>query len=255
MRLDRRLVADGAFESRAKARAAIDAGAVRVDGAVARKAGALVAPAHVVAVDPGAPSGVSRGGVKLAAALDRFAVDPAGRVALDLGASTGGFTEVLLQRGAARVFAVDVGRGQLHAALAADPRVVNLEKTHAKDLSPALINPAPSLIVCDVSFISLKKAAPPALALAAPGARLVALVKPQFEVGPARIGKGGRVKEGRDNAEGVAEDMAAWLAAEPGWRADGWIESPIRGGDGNREFLLAGTHLAETHLAETHDAP
>lgn len=236
MRLDRRLVQTGAFESRAKAQAAIRAGKVRVDGSVAVKPAEDIPDTAQIEIEGPAYPYVSRGGVKLAAALDAFGLDPAGRVCLDLGASTGGFTEVLLRRGAARIYAVDVGAGQLHARIAADPRVVNFEKTHAKDLTRALIPEPPALIVCDVSFISLKKALPPALALAAPDARLIALVKPQFEVGPAHIGKGGIVKDARA-AEAARADIACWLGGQ-GWAVTGALDSPILGGDGNREFLI-----------------
>lgn len=240
MRLDQFLVDRGFFESRARAQDAIRAGRVRVDGAVVSKAAQRVAPGAVVAADGDAHPYVSRGGTKLEAALRSFEIDPAGKVCLDLGASTGGFTDALLRCGAAKVYAVDVGTGQLHEKLRADPHVVSLERTHAKDLSPALIPEPVDVIVCDVSFISLKKALPPALALAAPGARLIALVKPPFEVGRSRIGKGGIVKPGYASTYGVAEGVQRWLDAQPGWAATGFMESPIRGGDGNREFLLGG---------------
>jgi 23S rRNA (cytidine1920-2'-O)/16S rRNA (cytidine1409-2'-O)-methyltransferase len=237
-RLDILLVERNAFESRARARAAIEAGLISVDGAPILKPAALVAPDAAVAVTGDVHDYVSRGGVKLEAALDAFNVDPSGAVCLDLGASTGGFTDALLRREAKKVFAVDVGAGQLHARLAHDPRVVSLEKTHARDISSELIPEAVDLIVADVSFISLKKALPSALALGRPGARLIALVKPQFEAGRAAIGKGGIVRPGRENAEGVAEDLLQWLEVEGVWRSKGLIESPIKGGDGNREFLI-----------------
>jgi len=202
MRLDAFLTARGDFDSRAAAQAAIRARKVRVGGRVVVKASFDVSQADRVVCDGPAHPWVSRGGLKLEAALARFAIDPAGCVCLDLGASTGGFTDVLRARGAARVYAVDVGRGQLHPRLRDDPRVTALEGTHAKDLSAALIPQPLDLIVCDVSFISLTKALPPALALAAPGARLVALVKPQFELGPDRIGKNGRVTGDPEYARG-----------------------------------------------------
>ncbi len=238
MRLDHYLVEQGLYESRARAQAAVRAGLVRVNGAVAAKPAQAVAADSVVEVEGDAHAFVSRGGTKLDAALRSFEIDPAGKTCLDLGASTGGFTDALLRRGAAKVYAVDVGTGQLHAKLRADSRVICLEQTHAKDLSRALIPDPVDVIVCDVSFISLKKALPPALALASPGARLIALVKPQFEVGRSRIGKGGIVKPGYANTYGVAMDVDEWLASQPGWKTTGWTESPIRGGDGNREFLL-----------------
>ncbi len=239
MRLDAYLVEAGYFPSRARAQAALKAGRVKVNGAPAVKPAAIVRQSDKVDVEGDIHPFVSRGGVKLDAALRTFGVDPAGKICLDLGASTGGFTDVLLRAGAARVYAVDVGTGQLAPALAADPRVVNLEKTHAKDVSAALIPDPIDVLVCDVSFISLRKALPPVLALTGPKAQLLALVKPQFEVGRGEIGKGGIVKPGRRNSFGVAEDISAWIDALPGWRSLAFMESPIEGGDGNREFLLA----------------
>jgi 23S rRNA (cytidine1920-2'-O)/16S rRNA (cytidine1409-2'-O)-methyltransferase len=238
MRLDQWLVERSSFQSRSRAQAAIKAGLVRLNGVVAAKPSQKVAESDAVEVDAEAHPFVSRGGVKLEAALRAFKIDPAGKTCLDLGASTGGFTDALLHGDAAKIYAVDVGRDQLHETLRNDPRIISLEQTHAKDLSRALIPDAIDVIVCDVSFISLKKALPPALALAAPGAAMVALVKPQFEVGRARIGKGGIVKE--TLAEAAARDLSAWLHGRPGWRSTALMESPIRGGDGNREFLLGG---------------
>jgi len=181
---------------------------------------------------------VSRGGVKLAAALDHFRFDPADRVCLDIGASTGGFTDVLLRRGAAKVYAVDVGHGQLDWRLRQDPRVVVRERCNARHLTSAEIAESPSLIVCDASFIGLETVLPAALALAAPGASLVALIKPQFEVGKGRVGKGGVVRDPALHEE-VCARIAAWLAAQPGWSVRGIAESPIRGPEGNIEFLIA----------------
>ncbi|PQA87052.1 TlyA family RNA methyltransferase [Hyphococcus luteus] len=241
MRLDQYLVQSGLAESRAKAREAVEAGLVAVNGAAAKKVSQKIADTDEVAVSGEVHPFVSRGGVKLDVALRRMEIDAEGKTCLDLGASTGGFTDVLLRAGAAKVYAVDVGRGQLHEKIAGDPRVVNLEQTHAKDLSSALIPDPVEVIVCDVSFISLKKALPFALALAAPGARLAALVKPQFEVGPEGIGKGGLVKEGL--AGPVADDMAQWIEAR-GWRLLGLIDSPIKGGDGNKEFLIGAAKTA-----------
>jgi 23S rRNA (cytidine1920-2'-O)/16S rRNA (cytidine1409-2'-O)-methyltransferase len=180
---------------------------------------------------------VSRGGVKLAHALDQFGIDPAGAVALDIGASTGGFTDVLLSRGARRVFAVDVGHGQLAWKLRTDPRVVVRERCNARHLGAAEIPEPPDLIVCDASFIGLETVLPAALALAAPGARLVALIKPQFEVGAERVGKGGVVRDPALHRE-VCERIAAWLERQPGWHVAGLTESPIRGPEGNIEFLI-----------------
>ncbi|OWR20967.1 16S/23S rRNA (cytidine-2'-O)-methyltransferase TlyA [Brevundimonas diminuta] len=236
LRLDQLLVARGLAESRAKAKAAIEAGGVTVDGAPARAASQAVSEEAVVTyVD--AFRWVGRGALKLERALDLWPVAVDGRVVLDVGASTGGFTEVCLDRGAAQVFAVDVGTGQLHPKVAADPRVANLEKTDARDLTPAVITEAPSLIVCDVSFISLSKVLPTALDLATPGADLITLVKPQFEAdGPKAVGKKGVVKDPEAHAAAVAK-VRDWLD-ESGWAVREVADSPITGGDGNVEFLL-----------------
>jgi 23S rRNA (cytidine1920-2'-O)/16S rRNA (cytidine1409-2'-O)-methyltransferase len=241
-RLDQLLVGRGLAASRARARAMIAEGAVLVAGAVAIKPGGLVADdAELVVAGAGNPW-VSRAAFKLVHGLDHFAIDPAGLVALDIGASTGGFSEVLLARGATRVYAVDVGTGQLAERLRAEPRLISLEKTNARTLSAAQVPEAVGIIVCDASFIGLTTVLPAALALARPGAFLVALIKPQFEVGPGKVGGGGIV---RDPAlhEAVCSRIGAWLAAQPGWQPRGICESPIRGGDGNREFILAGRYL------------
>lgn len=236
LRLDQLLVARGLAESRAKAKAAIEAGGVTVDGAPARAASQAVSEEAVVTyVD--AFRWVGRGALKLERALDLWPVAVDSRVVLDVGASTGGFTEVCLDRGAAQVFAVDVGTGQLHPKVAADPRVANLEKTDARDLTPDVITEAPSLIVCDVSFISLSKVLPTALDLATPGADLITLVKPQFEAdGPKAVGKKGVVKDPEAHAAAVAK-VRDWLD-ESGWAVREVADSPITGGDGNVEFLL-----------------
>ena len=239
-RLDELLVRRGLFPTRSRARDAVARGAVRVEGRAATKPGQPTSPDAVIAIDDPARGYVSRAALKLIAGLDAFGLDPKGALALDVGASTGGFTQVLLERGAAQVVALDVGHGQLDAGLAADSRVTVLEKLNARDLTAEhLGGRRPDLVVCDVSFISLKLALPPALALAAPGARCVVLVKPQFEAGREAIGKGGLL---RDPAEGerVAADLSRWLDGQPGWRALGTVPSPIEGGDGNREFLLGG---------------
>lgn len=236
LRLDQLLVARGLAESRAKAKAAIEAGGVTVDGAPARAASQAVSEEAVVTyVD--AFRWVGRGALKLERALDLWPVAVDGRVVLDVGASTGGFTEVCLDRGAAQVFAVDVGTGQLHPKVAADPRVANLEKTDARDLTPAVITEAPSLIICDVSFISLSKVLPTALDLATPGADLITLVKPQFEAdGPKAVGKKGVVKDPEAHVAAVAK-VRDWLE-QSGWTVREVADSPITGGDGNVEFLL-----------------
>lgn len=234
-RLDQLLVERGLFESRAKAQAAITAGRVRVDGQVAAKPGMLVDPEALVEAEP-AHRWVGRGAIKLDHALTVWPVPVQGRVAVDVGASTGGFTEVLLERGAARVYAVDVGRGQLHPRVAADPRVVSLEGQDARRLDRTLMPEPVELVVCDASFIGLAKVLPAALALTAPGADLVTLLKPQFEVGPERVGKGGLVRDPAARAEAVAA-VRDWLEGQ-GWTVRAETESPIAGGEGNVEFLL-----------------
>jgi 23S rRNA (cytidine1920-2'-O)/16S rRNA (cytidine1409-2'-O)-methyltransferase len=240
MRLDEVLVARGLFASRSRARDAILRGTVTVDGLGETRPAQPVTPTAEIAVADPARGYVSRAALKLVAALDAFDLDPAGRVALDVGASTGGFTQVLLERGAGHVVALDVGHGQLHETLRADPRVTVLEGLNARDLAAGdLGGRRPDMIVSDVSFISLKLALPPALALAAPGALGVFLVKPQFEAGRAAIGKGGLLRDPEDGPR-VAHDLAGWLGKQPGWRMLGVMPSPIAGGDGNREFLLAG---------------
>jgi 23S rRNA (cytidine1920-2'-O)/16S rRNA (cytidine1409-2'-O)-methyltransferase len=239
-RLDELLVGRGLFQTRSRARDAIQRGAVSVAGKVETKPGRVLDASAEIAVDDPARLYVSRSALKLVAGLDHFGIDPAGLAALDVGASTGGFTQVLLQRGAASVVALDVGHGQLHDRLRADPRVAVLEGVNARDLTLAhLAGRPPALVVADVSFISLRLALPPALALAAPGAGAILLVKPQFEAGREAIGKGGLL---RDQALGrrIAEDMAGWLGTQRGWRALGIAPSPIEGGDGNREYLLGG---------------
>jgi len=238
LRLDELLLRRGLFASRSRARDAIERSTVRVAGIVASKAGLAVAPDAKIEVDDPARHYVSRAALKLIAGLDAFGIDPAGRVALDIGASTGGFTQVLLERGAACVTALDVGHGQLVESLRADPRVRVLEGVNARDLTANhLGGQRPDLIVSDVSFISLTLALPPALDLARPGADAVLLVKPQFEAGREAIGKGGLLKDASEG-ERVAANIAEWLAAVPGWRVRGLVPSPIEGGDGNREFLL-----------------
>ncbi len=244
LRLDQALVERGLFPSRARAQGAIEAGLVLVGGRAVMKSSASVDPQADVQVIGDAHDYVSRGGVKLAAALAAFSIGPAGLCCLDLGASTGGFTEVLLRASAKRVYAVDVGKGQLHPRIGADPRAVSLERTHAKDLNRKIIPDAIDLIVCDVSFIGLRKALPPALALAAPAAMLVALVKPQFEVGKGGLGKGGLVKDAETIGPRIAGEIADWLARDHGFTPLGMIESPIAGGDGNKEFLIGAIRTA-----------
>jgi 23S rRNA (cytidine1920-2'-O)/16S rRNA (cytidine1409-2'-O)-methyltransferase len=235
-RADALLAERGFYESRAKAREAIEAGLVAADGRRVDKPSQDIAPgAKIVAAAP--YPWVSRGGVKLDFALTHFCVDPRDRPCLDIGASTGGFCDVLLARGARHVVAVDVGHGQLHPRIAGDARVTNLEKLDARALRPDHLPEAPSLVVCDASFISLRLILKPALALAAADATLIALIKPQFEAGREAVKKG----LVRDAA--VHEKVCARVAedvANLGWRIVGITPSPIAGGDGNREFLLCG---------------
>lgn len=234
-RIDQLLVERGVFDSRAKARAAIEAGRVAVAGKVVAKPSEAVEPdAEIVAT--AAHPWVGRGALKLVHALDLWPIVVEGRVAVDVGASTGGFTEVLLSRGAARVFAVDVGRDQLHARLRNDDRVVDLSGVDARALDAERIEQAPQLVVSDVSFISLTKALPPALDLAAAGADLVALIKPQFEAGRDFVGKGGLVKDPEVIAR-VEGEIVAFLEAS-GWAVRGVAESPISGGEGQVERLV-----------------
>ncbi len=239
-RLDEALVARGLFATRSRARDAVKRSTVSVNGNVETRPGRLVGEGDSLTTDDAARHYVSRAALKLVAGLDHFGLDVEGSVALDIGASTGGFVQVLLQRGARCVFAVDVGHDQMHESLRRDPRVINLEGLNARGLEAAdLDGTAPDLVVSDVSFISLKLALPPALQLAAPGAAAVLLVKPQFEAGRDAIGKGGILRDPADGPR-IADELASWLDGQAGWRAIGWTPSPIEGGDGNREYLLAG---------------
>jgi 23S rRNA (cytidine1920-2'-O)/16S rRNA (cytidine1409-2'-O)-methyltransferase len=237
-RLDQLLVDRGLAESRAKAQALVIAGRVFAGERKLDKPGTAVDPEVAIEVR-GGQEWVSRGAYKLLAGLDAFGIDPAGLVAADVGASTGGFTEVLLRRGAKRIYAVDVGYGQLDARLRGDPRVTVLERTNARHLTAEQIPEPLDLVVCDASFIGLKTVLPAALALTRPGAWLVALIKPQFEVGKGRVGKGGVVRDPGLHAE-VCADIKAWLEGLPGWRVLGVVESPITGPAGNKEFLIGG---------------
>lgn len=236
-RADVFLVAHGYAQSRAEAQDAIEAGKVFFSGRRVTKPSQLLNETGRIEYERAHPF-VSRGAIKLGAAIDRFQLDPHGRICLDIGASTGGFTELLLMRGAAKVYAVDAGHAQLARKIANDPRVISLERFNARDLTDAQIPQKPQALVADVSFISLKLALPPALALAGQGAWMVALVKPQFEVGKAKVGKGGIVKdEAAQNAALVR--IERWLIEDQGWNVIGTMESPIKGGGGNREFLIA----------------
>lgn len=243
-RLDKLMVERGLAPSREKAQALIMAGQVVVGDHAAEKAGQQVLPDVEIRIKGEVLPYVSRGGLKLARGLEQFGVDPAGRVAIDVGASTGGFTDCLLQRGAARVYAVDVGYGQLAWKLREDPRVVVLEKTNIRHLQPEQLDPLPDLAVIDASFISLSLVLPPTLALLKRPAELVALVKPQFEVGKGAVGKGGIVRDPKLHDE-VLQNMGR-LATELGAELLGICDSPITGADGNREFLM-GLKLGVTH--------
>jgi 23S rRNA (cytidine1920-2'-O)/16S rRNA (cytidine1409-2'-O)-methyltransferase len=236
-RVDQLLVERGLAESRARAQALVLAGVVFSREAKLAKPGQTIpadAPLEVRGRDH---PWVSRGGIKLAHALDHFALDPTGAVAMDIGSSTGGFTDVLLSRGAARVFAVDSGTNQLAWKLRQDPRVTVLEQTSARVLTPELIDAACGWVVCDASFISLAKVLAVPLRLAAPRCQLAALIKPQFEVGRGEVGKGGVIRDPALHAR-VCEDVHAWLEGE-GWRVQGLTPSPITGPEGNVEFLIA----------------
>ena len=235
-RLDQEMMRRGLAGSRARAQALIAAGAVAVAGKVARKAAQAVGEDTEIAVTKDPNPYVSRGGLKLAHGLDVFGIDPSGRLALDLGASTGGFTEVLLRRGARHVHAVDVGHGQLHAKLREDDKCTALERQDVRMLTQQMVG-QPELIVGDLAFISLTKALPVPMELAAPGARMVVLVKPQFESEPGAIGKGGIVRNPEAH-KAALERVEAFVDAQ-GWTVLGTTTSPVEGGDGNREFLLA----------------
>lgn len=240
MRLDQLLLERRLFDSRSRAADAIKRGAVTVDGSVTTKPGALVADEAEIAIDDPARAYVSRAALKLKAGLDAFGLMPDGLDCLDIGASTGGFTQVLLERGARHVVGVDVGHGQMDPRIAGDPRVTNLEGVNARALDASHLGGRTiGAVVSDVSFISLKLALPPALEFAASGAWCLLLVKPQFEVGREGVGKGGVVRDKR-LAEKTASYMAEWLNSLGGWESLGVSPSPISGGDGNSEYLLAG---------------
>lgn len=238
IRADQLLVARGFFESRAKAQAAIEAGNVTADGKVVHKVSERIAEDAAITAAPAHPY-VSRGALKLEAALDRFRIDPKDKICLDVGASTGGFTELLLARGAAKVYAVDTGTAQLHTRLKNDPRVVSLEQTDIRKLEDAAIPNDVRLIVIDVSFISLEHVIPKALQYAAPHAELIALIKPQFEAGRGHVKKG--IVRDPEVHMAVCQRIEL-LVGRQGWRLRGTIPSPIPGGDGNAEFLLYAEH-------------
>jgi 23S rRNA (cytidine1920-2'-O)/16S rRNA (cytidine1409-2'-O)-methyltransferase len=246
-RLDEELVLRGLVASRSRARDLTLRGLVLVDGMTARKPSQPVRAHMVLTLADDADRYVSRAALKLVHGLDHFKIEVAGRTCLDLGASTGGFSQVLLERGATHVTAIEVGHGQMATALAADPRVTLLEGVNARALTRAQVPDGISLVVCDVSFISLKLALPPALALVAPGAEVLALIKPQFEVGRDNLGKGGIV---RDAAllQQVCSDIAQWMT-DAGLAVRGTVPSPVPGSDGNVEFLLSATTAGATPAA------
>jgi len=238
IRLDQLLVDRGLVESRSRAQALIMAGLVFSGEQRLDKPGQSVAEDCRIDLRGQDHPWVSRGGLKLAKALESFPIPVKDRIAIDVGASTGGFTDVLLANGAAKVYAVDVGQGQLAWKLRQDPRVVVLEKTNARHLGAEQIPETVDLVVCDASFIGLEVVLPAALALTKPHAWLAALIKPQFEVGKGRVGKGGVVREPELHQE-VCERITSWIANLPGWRVEGLTESPIKGPEGNIEFLIA----------------
>ena len=244
MRADALLLARGLASSRDRAQDMIAAGAVFANGTLIAKPAKLLSADCDLRVTGTVNPWVSRAGLKLAGGLDSFPdVKITGAYALDIGASTGGFTQVLLAHGAAHVTAIDVGTGQLHAKLSGDPRVAVLDATNARYLSADMIKTAPQVIVCDASFISLKKILPAAMKLAAEGAYLMALIKPQFEVGKGLVGKGGVVRDPALHLA-VIVDIEAWLISDMGWQHVGTVASPIDGPDGNCEFLLVGKNTA-----------
>jgi 23S rRNA (cytidine1920-2'-O)/16S rRNA (cytidine1409-2'-O)-methyltransferase len=248
IRADQLLVAQGLAESRTRAQALILSGNVFVGDRRVAKAGDQLAPDAVLTVKGRDHPWVSRGGVKLAHGLQHFGFDVTGAVALDVGSSTGGFTDVLLTLGAARVYAIDVGTNQLAWKLRSDDRVIAHEQTNARDLTPAIVPEPVDIVVCDASFIALSKVLDAALGLARPGAALVALVKPQFEAGRGEVGKGGVVRDPAVHQR-VCDEAAEWVASK-GWRVLGVEPSPITGPEGNVEFLLGALKL---HTGE--DAP
>ena len=250
-RLDVWLAGHGLAESREKAQALVMAGRVTVDGQRAGKPGAPVRDGAAVAVVAG-PAHVGRGALKLAGAMDALGVSPAGRVAVDVGASTGGFTETLLERGALRVYAVDVGRGQLHERLRQDPRVVVRDRVNARALSPQVVPEPCSLAVVDVSFISVRKILPALLSILAPGAEALVLVKPQFEVGRFQVGRGGLVKDEALHLQALRD--VAGEAQGLGYAVRGACPSPVTGTSGNREFFLCLAPGGERLAPETLEA-
>ncbi len=237
LRLDQALVERGLASSRSKAQALISDGCVLLNGSAVRKASQKVQEDSHLSITGPNDDWVGRGALKLSAALEYFQIDPANMIAADIGASTGGFCEVLLRQNVRKIYAVDVGRDQLHPRIKNDPRVIDLSGVNAKGITADVIPDQLNLVVSDVSFISLKKALPATLQLCLNGAVLLALVKPQFEAGREHIGKGGIVRN-EQIQEQVRADLANWINTQPGWQSLGTTKSPITGSDGNQEFLL-----------------
>ena len=245
IRLDQALVARHFYPARARARDAVLRGTVLVNGVVATKPALEISHFDVIAIKDDAARFVSRAALKLVAALDHFKLDPAGKICLDIGASTGGFTQVLIEREAAKVHAIDVGHGQLHPRIAQNPRVKSTEGLNARELTFDDIDyEEPEFIVCDASFISLKLVLPPALDLAIEGAYGVFLIKPQFEVGKDGIAKDGLLKNAEDGPR-MAAKLEQWLNTETGWQSLGVTPSPLEGGDGTQEYLMAAQKQVE----------
>jgi len=257
IRLDHAMVQAGLVESRSRAQIIIKAGGVCVDGKIVRKTAMMVEEVALIEIVGEVCPYVSRGGLKLARALEHFNIEVKDKICLDLGASTGGFCDVLLRAGAAKIYAVDVGQRQLHPKILVNPLVVNLEKTHAKDITRDLVPETIDLFVCDVSFISLKKALSSLIcqscddphiasstSLIKSDGVIVALIKPQFEVGRERIGRGGIVKSGPDEIAALLEDIATWFQGN-GFATMPIIDSPILGGDGNKEYLICAQKTAK----------
>ncbi len=238
IRLDQLLVQRGYYATRSRARDAIIRQCIVVEGTIAVKSGILTHPSASIEIDDEARNYVSRAALKLIHGLQRSGFDPHQMICLDIGASTGGFTQVLLEKGAKRVYALDVGTGQLDKSIAKDIRVIELSGINARELSiDHLKGERPQFLVSDVSFISLKLALPPALAMASCGAKGIFLIKPQFEVGRENIGKGGIVCDKETGAR-AADGICRWLAEQDGWQVTEFMQSPIVGSDGNHEYIV-----------------
>lgn len=252
-RLDQQLVDLTYYRTRSRARDAVLRGSVSVNGVVSRRPSQKVSGGDRFEIHDAAFNYVSRAALKLKAGLNATRFDPEGRIAMDIGASTGGFSQILLEAGAAHVFAVDVGHGQIDARIGKDPRVSNLEGVNARNLNPDILGPEAregiDCVVSDVSFISLKLALPPALDMVKHGGWGIFLVKPQFELGRENLGKGGIVRD-KEKLQQCANDMTQWLDMQPDWRHTHLLPSPIEGSGGNQEFLLCGIKDANRKTVE-----